>query len=116
MIVAPSAAPVNIHTEAQNSTQIKVLWDPPPPETHNGDLSGYKVFFFTIFIIEILLKVALNTKTLSSPIFIRNRYHSCFDADKSHFMTIFMYIVCKKRIKCTYSRVRLKRSPGDSRS
>jgi hypothetical protein len=63
MIVAPSAAPVNIHTEAQNSTQIKVLWDPPPPETHNGDLSGYKVFFFTIFIIEILLKVALNTKT-----------------------------------------------------
>ena len=43
---APSAAPVNIHTEAQNSTQIKVLWDPPPPETHNGDLSGYKVAYW----------------------------------------------------------------------
>ena len=52
MIVAPSAAPVNIHTEAQNSTQIKVLWDPPPPETHNGDLSGYKVFFFIFLLLK----------------------------------------------------------------
>lgn len=41
--IAPSAAPVNITTEAMNSTQIKVKWEPPPTETHNGELSGYKV-------------------------------------------------------------------------
>lgn len=41
--IAPSAAPVSITTEAMNSTQIKVKWEPPPTETHNGELSGYKV-------------------------------------------------------------------------
>ena len=42
-IIAPTAAPVDIRTEALNSTEILVSWSPPPPHTQNGELSGYKV-------------------------------------------------------------------------
>ena len=43
LIPAPTAAPLNIRTEAPNSTEIMVTWDPPPQDTQNGELSGYKV-------------------------------------------------------------------------
>ncbi|KAL3875338.1 hypothetical protein ACJMK2_033296 [Sinanodonta woodiana] len=43
---APSAPPINIRSTSLNSSEIIIQWDPPPPETQNGDLTGYKVFFW----------------------------------------------------------------------
>ena len=42
-ISAPTAPPENITTQTLNSTEILVTWDPPPLDTQNGKLSGYKV-------------------------------------------------------------------------
>ncbi|TSK13442.1 Neogenin [Bagarius yarrelli] len=39
----PDAAPQNISLEVQNSKSIKVRWQPPRPDTQNGELTGYKI-------------------------------------------------------------------------
>ncbi|XP_060770508.1 neogenin isoform X5 [Neoarius graeffei] len=39
----PSAVPQNISLEVQNSRSIMVRWQPPPPGTQNGELTGYKI-------------------------------------------------------------------------
>ncbi|XP_043933591.1 neogenin isoform X4 [Protopterus annectens] len=39
----PSAAPQNLTLEVRNSKSILVQWQPPPPGTQNGDITGYKV-------------------------------------------------------------------------
>ncbi|XP_053092526.1 neogenin isoform X7 [Pangasianodon hypophthalmus] len=39
----PSSAPQNISLEVQNSRSIMVRWQPPPPGTQNGELTGYKL-------------------------------------------------------------------------
>uniref|UniRef100_A0A5F9DUQ9 Neogenin n=1 Tax=Oryctolagus cuniculus TaxID=9986 RepID=A0A5F9DUQ9_RABIT len=39
----PSAAPQNLSLEVRNSKSIVVHWQPPPPATQNGLISGYKI-------------------------------------------------------------------------
>ncbi|XP_069480708.1 neogenin isoform X3 [Ambystoma mexicanum] len=39
----PSAAPQNLTLEVRNSRSIYVHWQPPPPGTHNGQITGYKI-------------------------------------------------------------------------
>uniref|UniRef100_A0A4W3I2K6 Neogenin 1b n=1 Tax=Callorhinchus milii TaxID=7868 RepID=A0A4W3I2K6_CALMI len=39
----PSAAPQNITVEVRNSKSIVVHWQPPPPGTHNGVITGYNI-------------------------------------------------------------------------
>uniref|UniRef100_A0A9J8CI45 Neogenin 1 n=1 Tax=Cyprinus carpio carpio TaxID=630221 RepID=A0A9J8CI45_CYPCA len=39
----PSAPPQNLTLEVLNSTSIMVHWQPPPPGTLNGELTGYKL-------------------------------------------------------------------------
>ncbi|XP_069123043.1 protein sidekick-like [Argopecten irradians] len=43
---APAAAPTNIVIQAENSTELMVSWQPPPPDKQNGDLSGYKIQYW----------------------------------------------------------------------
>ncbi|KAL4239205.1 Protein sidekick-2 [Mactra antiquata] len=43
---APTAPPLDIRTEAVNSTEILVSWQPPPLESQNGDLSGYRISYW----------------------------------------------------------------------
>ncbi|ELU15655.1 hypothetical protein CAPTEDRAFT_52109, partial [Capitella teleta] len=42
----PLATPLNVRVETRGSTEIMLFWDPPPVDTQNGDLLGYKVFFW----------------------------------------------------------------------
>ncbi|XP_061036076.1 neogenin isoform X9 [Eubalaena glacialis] len=39
----PSAAPQNLSLEVRNSKIIVIHWQPPPPATQNGQITGYKV-------------------------------------------------------------------------
>jgi roundabout axon guidance receptor 2 len=39
----PSGAPVNVHVGMINMTSAFVRWSPPPKNTQNGQLIGYKV-------------------------------------------------------------------------
>uniref|UniRef100_A0A8B9RHD4 Neogenin 1b n=1 Tax=Astyanax mexicanus TaxID=7994 RepID=A0A8B9RHD4_ASTMX len=39
----PSSAPQNLTVEVQNSKSIMIRWQPPPPGTQNGELTGYKI-------------------------------------------------------------------------
>ncbi|XP_028920998.1 neogenin isoform X3 [Ornithorhynchus anatinus] len=39
----PSAAPQNLTLEVRNSKSIMIQWQPPPPGTHNGQITGYKI-------------------------------------------------------------------------
>ncbi|NWI12456.1 SDK2 protein, partial [Crypturellus soui] len=42
----PTAAPQNVAVQAVTATQLDVTWDPPPPESQNGDIQGYKIHFW----------------------------------------------------------------------
>ncbi|XP_066545960.1 protein sidekick-1 [Amia ocellicauda] len=43
---APSVAPQNIQISALSSTQLEVSWEPPPVETQNGNIQGYKIHYW----------------------------------------------------------------------
>nr|XP_015215986.1 PREDICTED: protein sidekick-1 isoform X1 [Lepisosteus oculatus]XP_015215987.1 PREDICTED: protein sidekick-1 isoform X1 [Lepisosteus oculatus] len=43
---APSVAPQNIQVNSLSSTQLEVIWEPPPVETQNGNIQGYKVHYW----------------------------------------------------------------------
>lgn len=42
-LTAPSAPPVRVRVTPKNATALTVNWNPPPGDTQNGKLSGYKV-------------------------------------------------------------------------
>lgn len=39
----PTGAPRNVVVQAATATQLDVTWEPPPLESQNGDIQGYKV-------------------------------------------------------------------------
>ncbi|XP_048761303.2 protein sidekick-2-like isoform X2 [Ostrea edulis] len=43
---APSAPPLRVNVTAKNATALNVFWDPPPLDTQNGKLSGYKMIYW----------------------------------------------------------------------
>ncbi|KAL4624411.1 protein sidekick-1-like [Arapaima gigas] len=43
---APSLAPQNIRVNPLSSTQLEVVWEPPPVETQNGNIQGYKIYYW----------------------------------------------------------------------
>ncbi|XP_030646363.1 LOW QUALITY PROTEIN: protein sidekick-1 [Chanos chanos] len=43
---APSVAPQNIQVNTLSSTQLEVQWEPPPVETQNGIIQGYKIHYW----------------------------------------------------------------------
>ncbi|NXN87915.1 SDK2 protein, partial [Bombycilla garrulus] len=42
----PTAAPQNVAVQATTATQLDVTWEPPPVESQNGDIQGYKIHFW----------------------------------------------------------------------
>ncbi|XP_057894738.1 protein sidekick-2 isoform X1 [Melospiza georgiana] len=42
----PTAAPRNVAVRAVTATQLDVTWEPPPAESQNGDIQGYKIHFW----------------------------------------------------------------------
>uniref|UniRef100_A0A672M0W1 Sidekick cell adhesion molecule 2 n=1 Tax=Sinocyclocheilus grahami TaxID=75366 RepID=A0A672M0W1_SINGR len=45
-LTVPTAPPQNMVIQSATATQFDVTWDPPPLETQNGDIQGYKIFFW----------------------------------------------------------------------
>uniref|UniRef100_A0A673FZ70 Protein sidekick-1-like n=1 Tax=Sinocyclocheilus rhinocerous TaxID=307959 RepID=A0A673FZ70_9TELE len=43
---APSVAPQNIQVKSVSSSQLDVEWQPPPVETQNGNIHGYKIHYW----------------------------------------------------------------------
>uniref|UniRef100_A0A8D0HE11 Sidekick cell adhesion molecule 2 n=1 Tax=Sphenodon punctatus TaxID=8508 RepID=A0A8D0HE11_SPHPU len=42
----PTAAPRNVAIQSATATQLDITWEPPPPEAQNGDIQGYKIYFW----------------------------------------------------------------------
>nr|XP_028569798.1 protein sidekick-2 isoform X5 [Podarcis muralis] len=42
----PAAAPQNVAIQSATATQLDITWEPPPPEAQNGDIQGYKIYFW----------------------------------------------------------------------
>ncbi|XP_066520698.1 protein sidekick-2 isoform X2 [Hoplias malabaricus] len=42
----PTAPPQNVAIHSATATQLDITWDPPPLDTQNGDIQGYKVYFW----------------------------------------------------------------------
>uniref|UniRef100_W5UH46 Protein sidekick-2 n=1 Tax=Ictalurus punctatus TaxID=7998 RepID=W5UH46_ICTPU len=42
----PTAPPQNVVIQSATATQLDVTWDPPPLDMQNGDIQGYKVYFW----------------------------------------------------------------------
>ncbi|XP_040311696.1 protein sidekick-1 [Herpailurus yagouaroundi] len=43
---APAMAPQNIQVTPLTASQLEVTWEPPPPESQNGNIQGYKVYYW----------------------------------------------------------------------
>lgn len=46
LLAVPLAAPQNVRAETRSATEIQVSWDPPPSDAQNGEMLGYKIFFW----------------------------------------------------------------------
>ncbi|XP_020858152.1 protein sidekick-2 [Phascolarctos cinereus] len=42
----PTAPPQNVAVHGATATQLDVTWEPPPLESQNGDIQGYKIYFW----------------------------------------------------------------------
>ncbi|XP_077474176.1 protein sidekick-2-like isoform X2 [Stigmatopora argus] len=42
----PTAPPQNVLVQSSTATQLDVTWEPPPPDAQNGDIQGYKIYFW----------------------------------------------------------------------
>ncbi|CAM4647931.1 unnamed protein product [Lepidochelys olivacea] len=42
----PTAPPQNVAVQTTTATQLDVTWEPPPLEAQNGDIQGYKIYFW----------------------------------------------------------------------
>lgn len=45
---APAMAPQNVQVTPLTASQLEVTWDPPPPESQNGNIQGYKASFHAL--------------------------------------------------------------------
>ncbi|XP_073071061.1 protein sidekick-1 isoform X2 [Manis javanica] len=43
---APAMAPQNVRVNPLTASQLEVTWDPPPPESQNGNIQGYKIYYW----------------------------------------------------------------------
>nr|KAF6347352.1 sidekick cell adhesion molecule 1 [Pipistrellus kuhlii] len=43
---APAMAPQNIRVSPLTASQLEVTWEPPPPESQNGNVQGYKIYYW----------------------------------------------------------------------
>ncbi|XP_043945033.1 protein sidekick-1 [Protopterus annectens] len=43
---APAMAPQNIQVNSVTARQLEVSWDPPPIEAQNGNIQGYKIYYW----------------------------------------------------------------------
>uniref|UniRef100_A0A673TFD6 Sidekick cell adhesion molecule 1 n=1 Tax=Suricata suricatta TaxID=37032 RepID=A0A673TFD6_SURSU len=43
---APAMAPQNVRVTPLSASQLEVTWEPPPPESQNGNIQGYKVYYW----------------------------------------------------------------------
>ncbi|EZA60020.1 Roundabout-like protein [Ooceraea biroi] len=62
---APSGAPENVHVGMINVTSAFVRWSPPPKNTQNGQLIGYKIQIKSNSSNKILGQMSLNASTTS---------------------------------------------------
>uniref|UniRef100_A0A8B9KIH4 Sidekick cell adhesion molecule 1a n=1 Tax=Astyanax mexicanus TaxID=7994 RepID=A0A8B9KIH4_ASTMX len=46
VFVGEAVAPQNIQVNTMSSTQLEVQWEPPPVETQNGIIQGYKIYYW----------------------------------------------------------------------
>ncbi|KAM4664358.1 protein sidekick-2 [Discoglossus pictus] len=44
----PTASPQNVAIQTATAVQLDVTWEPPPVEAQNGDIQGYKIFFWEL--------------------------------------------------------------------
>ncbi|XP_072737349.1 protein sidekick-2 isoform X1 [Ciconia boyciana] len=44
----PTGTPQNVAVQAATATQLDVTWEPPPAESQNGDIQGYKIHFWEV--------------------------------------------------------------------
>ncbi|XP_056263637.1 protein sidekick-2 isoform X3 [Pseudoliparis swirei] len=42
----PTSPPQNVVVQSSTATQLDVTWEPPPLEAQNGDIQGYKIYFW----------------------------------------------------------------------
>uniref|UniRef100_A0A8C3XAQ0 Sidekick cell adhesion molecule 1 n=1 Tax=Catagonus wagneri TaxID=51154 RepID=A0A8C3XAQ0_9CETA len=43
---APAAAPQRVQVHPLTASQLEVTWEPPPPESQNGHIQGYKIYYW----------------------------------------------------------------------
>ncbi|KAB0381550.1 hypothetical protein FD755_003467, partial [Muntiacus reevesi] len=43
---APAQAPQHVQVNPLTASQLEVAWEPPPPESQNGNIQGYKIYYW----------------------------------------------------------------------
>lgn len=58
-------APQNVRVNPLTASQLEVTWDPPPPESQNGNIQGYKAMLSRM--VHLVLPAHLFGRTCSPP-------------------------------------------------
>lgn len=45
LIAVPTRPPQKIKCSAESSESLRLQWNPPPHDFHNGNIQGYKIFY-----------------------------------------------------------------------
>ncbi|KAK2533702.1 hypothetical protein Q9233_004916 [Columba guinea] len=56
---APALAPQNIQVNSLSASQLELTWDPPPADSQNGNIQGYKAILLFLLVAFILLGIAI---------------------------------------------------------
>ncbi|KAM8798404.1 protein sidekick-1 [Eudromia elegans] len=43
---APAMAPQNVQVNSLSASQLELTWDPPPVDSQNGNIQGYKIYYW----------------------------------------------------------------------
>jgi len=62
-LLVPDAPPENVTATAKSSTEINVLWDPPPVDKQNGIITKYKVSYWKTVSQSVTVKYVTGTST-----------------------------------------------------
>ena len=48
VFLVPTEPPADFQAQTISSTEVRCTWDPPPTQSWNGDLLGYKIYYWAL--------------------------------------------------------------------
>uniref|UniRef100_A0A8D2MIA9 Sidekick cell adhesion molecule 1 n=1 Tax=Zonotrichia albicollis TaxID=44394 RepID=A0A8D2MIA9_ZONAL len=67
---APALAPQNIQVHSLSASQLELTWDPPPADSQNGNIQGYKIYYWENGVLLLQFNLCAILSAPSAPSFL----------------------------------------------